>query len=152
MLDTRSAVMTPGLWERFWDRVDVGEPDVCWPWTAGKGETGYGHFQPIRNLTLRAHRLAYEYARGTFRRDLHVLHSCDNPSCCNPAHLWLGTRFDNQQDAVAKGRHRGQKRTHCPRGHAYTPENTYCYGGKRECRQCHNDRRRATRQAIQVTA
>ena len=73
-----------------------------------------------------------------------VLHSCDVPSCVNPAHLFLGTHKDNMQDAKRKGRLNNQNchKTHCPRGHAYFGENLYQYEGRggRQCKQCILDR------------
>lgn len=96
---------------RFWSRVDKSAgPDACWPWTAGKRPTGYGTAYiggAGRNATKKmdgAHRIAYRYATGVEPGENVVCHSCDNPSCCNPAHLWLGTQKQNMADAKAKGR------------------------------------------------
>lgn len=92
--------------EYFWARVDQsGGPDACWPWTGGRNEHGYGHvsFRPIK--TKLAHRVAWILTHGEIPAGLNVCHHCDNPPCCNPAHLFLGTHADNGWDKVRKGRH-----------------------------------------------
>ena len=86
--------------ERFWDRVDKKGPDECWEWFGQKNPKGYGYVKPY-GLT---HRFSYELHTGEKPGELFVCHSCDNPPCVNPAHLWLGTVTDNQRDAKAKGR------------------------------------------------
>lgn len=89
---------------RFWSRVDQRGPDECWEWLGYRNPDGYGH------LTLRiitesayAHQLAFELANG-YKSQLWVLHSCDNPPCCNPAHLREGTPKDNMRDSIERGR------------------------------------------------
>ena len=96
--------------ERFWAKVDrSGGPDACWIWTGGRKGRGYGEFYKDHRL-LGAHRVAWELAIGPIPNGLDCLHSCDNPPCCNPAHLFLGTQADNNADMVAKGRDaRGDK-------------------------------------------
>lgn len=108
--------VTPELLERFWSKVDRGDPEDCWPWIAGLAD-GYGWFGfgPPRG-NQRAHRLVWEFTNGAIPDGLYVCHECDNRSCCNPEHLWLGTHLDNIRDMCAKGRaYRGPR----PRGEAH---------------------------------
>lgn len=91
--------------ERFWAKVDRREPGECWEWQASCDDSGYGTFRHQGKMK-KAHRLAWVFCgRGPIPDGLVVMHSCDNPPCCNPAHLSVGTRSDNMRDAVAKGRH-----------------------------------------------
>ena len=93
---------------RFWSKVDVGRPGVCWPWRAATNEHGYGVFRlPEVHTLVKAHRVAWSLANGRVADAPCLLHSCDNPPCCNPAHLTPGTVADNNADMAAKGRSRG---------------------------------------------
>ena len=66
-----------------------------------------------------------------------ALHHCDNPSCFNTKHLFIGTYIDNVQDQISKNRHPRLNKTHCPKNHEYTKENTYINSnGSRSCREC----------------
>lgn len=88
---------------KFWSRVSRGLPDECWNWLGAKSRGGYGNVR-FQNKFYRAHRLAYELENGPFGDGLLVCHRCDNPLCCNPNHLFLGTPKDNVLDAVGKRR------------------------------------------------
>lgn len=96
--------------ERFWSKVDKTEATGCWPWLGAKDQHGYGNFKVGRQVT-KAHRVAFALHSGVWPDALMVCHSCDNPQCCNPDHLWTGTNQDNQIDCVTKGRK--PRPTHC---------------------------------------
>lgn len=88
--------------QRFWDYAAIG-PD-CWGWS-GHTSCGYGVITVPRGQ-MKAHRFSYELHNGPIPKGLHVLHRCDNPPCCNPKHLFLGTQAENTSDMDAKGRRR----------------------------------------------
>ncbi len=97
--------------DRLWKRVV--KTDTCWLWTGYK-QKGYGRMSKDYPYTgalgVLTHRVSWELANGPIPEGLCVLHKCDNPSCVNPDHLFLGTRIDNSNDKVSKGRHvRGEK-------------------------------------------
>lgn len=99
---------------RFWNKVDKRGWDECWNWTGSLNMKGYGSFAVNRGFPTKiAHRIAYLLFTGTLNKNLFVCHSCDNPSCCNPNHLWQGTAKENSNDMVKKHRSpRGEKQGH----------------------------------------
>lgn len=106
---------------RFWDRMDrSGGPDACWPWTSAiqsaspSSRGGYGYFYRYGRVVY-AHRHALALSLGrALEPGEQALHACDNPPCCNPAHLFAGTHRDNMQDMAAKGRHVGTRGKRLP--------------------------------------
>jgi|ERR1035438_1633851 hypothetical protein len=122
--------------ESFWKKVNIRGSDECWEWLAGTNKAGYGTFEGKRDgKTRKAHRIAYEFLIGPIPKGLHLLHSCDNPPCVNPAHLRPGSPKDNGRDCVERGRHPGINKTHCPKGHPYNEINMYFSNGRR-CKAC----------------
>lgn len=111
----------------------------CWEWTSVK-HAGYGMIM-FNGKYSRTNRIMWTLLFGTIPEKMCVLHKCDNPSCLNPTHLFLGTHQDNMTDKKIKGRVKygsnGYKdKTHCPNGHIYSEENTYIYNNMRYCRTC----------------
>ena len=117
--------------QRFMDKVSPEPNSGCWLWAAHTNHKGYGRFArgPRGAGMITAHRASYEIYTGPISTGAHVLHHCDNPSCVNPEHLWVGSNQDNVDDKMRKKRYR--YKTHCPQGHEYTPKNTYTWNGAR---------------------
>ena len=93
--------------ERFWRKVD--KSGVCWVWTGARQGNGYGQLTRDRAHHL-AHRFSWAMHHGAIPGGVDVCHKCDNPSCVRPDHLFLGSRLDNMQDAMKKGRIPGGER------------------------------------------
>jgi hypothetical protein len=87
----------------FWDKVKIGQPDECWEWQKFRQPRGYGIVRMDGKCQL-AHRVAWTLTKGEIPKDMLACHHCDNPSCCNPNHLFLGTHLDNATDKERKGR------------------------------------------------
>ena len=107
----------------FWAHVQ--KTDGCWTWTGAKHPFGHGLFT-WEGRGQYTHRISWQIHFGEIPEGMYVCHSCDNPPCVNPAHLWLGTCADNLRDMVAKGRHGrpNAKLKYCKNGHEFTPLNT----------------------------
>ena len=133
--------------ERFWSKVDIRGEDECWPWTGADDGHGRGQFY-MNGRKYRSPRIAWSVSNGVpFPDGLLACHSCDNPPCCNPRHIWPGTMSDNILDASKKGRMAHKRKivasevnaakTHCVHSHEFTLENTYITArGHRNCRKC----------------
>lgn len=100
------AAKAPSLADRFWSKVDRKGEDECWNWSAAvrRKDEGYGAFW-MNGRHRPSNQVAYELSAGPVPCGMVVCHSCDNPRCCNPAHLFIGTNLDNNDDKVAKHRH-----------------------------------------------
>lgn len=91
---------------RFWSKVDMAStPYGCWEWMAARSKSGYGKFR-LPTADMWAHRMAWELTYGPIPGDQIICHKCDNPACCRPDHLFIGTHQDNATDRENKGRGR----------------------------------------------
>ena len=90
------------LEQRFWSRVQIKGVEECWPWLGKKNRNDYG-FCNIEGLR-HSHRVAAYFHFGAYPKSKHIMHKCDNPICCNPNHLQIGTRELNLQDKIEKQR------------------------------------------------
>jgi hypothetical protein len=95
------------LEERVWGHINIGNPNECWEWVGGKNKDGYGRLN-ISGRIDRAHRVVYRLANGDIPPNKIILHSCNNPSCCNPNHLRAGTYKENTHDMMVSGRNRNK--------------------------------------------
>lgn len=106
MIDRDVALLARKVTE-FWSKVDasIADPTACWPWRGYVNKDGYGEFHFAGDMHG-AHELALAFATGATKPEgFDTCHSCDNPMCCNPAHLRFDTRQSNVNDAVARSRH-----------------------------------------------
>lgn len=140
--------------ERALSKFARGAADECWRWTGAVNHDGYGVIREggRGTVNLRAHRVVYEVLVGPIPEGLDLDHvwarGCSSRRCVNPAHLEPVTRAEN----VLRGNSlpaRNARKTHCPKGHRYTPGNTLRDSrGYRRCRQCRVDYRAASRVAV----
>lgn len=104
----RTRKMRPAM-ERFESHFTPEPNSGCWLWFGAANKKGYGNFF-FEDKFYRAHRWIYEQINGPVSATLDMCHKCDNPSCVNPDHLFPGTRSDNMQDSIRKGRVRRNER------------------------------------------
>ena len=144
--------MEQALVQKFWSNVE--KTPNCWIWRAGLKNDGYGNFQyggRLNKTQVQAHRVAYILTKGDIPEGLQLDHLCRNRACVNPAHLEPVTCQINllrgQTTTAANSR-----KSHCPQGHEYTPENTYLYERQpgrflRYCKACwYSPRKKLTEQ------
>lgn len=129
------------LKERFMSKVVMIPEHICWEWIGSKDSHGYGKIYNFGKLEG-AHRTSYRLFINGALNEMEVCHACDNPGCVNPKHLFLATHKQNMHDRDKKGRLKNGKgeyqlaKTHCPKGHKYSKENTYKYRNGRQCIKC----------------
>lgn len=130
---------TPEQRSRFWERIVPDSATSCWNWQGSLRGNGYGSFTFWKGNLGRywlVHRFAYESLCGPIPESLTLDHLCRNQRCVNPDHLEPVTIPENTRRARPYGKR--TPKTHCKRGHEFTPENTYPRnnGTERECRTC----------------
>jgi hypothetical protein len=139
-INSTALVMQLSLQQRFFKYVDM--TPVCWKWNGSLNNRGYGRLGIGKHKTLLAHRISYELFVGSIPEGMELHHKCGVPNCVNPSHLEISIHrthmvvlHDKNAAAI------NSRRTHCPSGHEYTPENTYRYKkGERMCRTCNRFR------------
>jgi len=137
--------------ERFWAKVNKNgpvpthRPDLgpCWVWMGSLSDKGYGRFDVYPGKKVRAHRWAFEEAKGPIPQGLVPDHLCRTPACVRPGHMEAVTNFENTIRGTGVTATNSAK-THCPRGHFYDLLNTGFWkrkegGQSRYCRQCEAD-------------
>ena len=147
--------MQPTLTEsdliRFWSKVN--KTATCWLWTSTMFSAGYGCFSTRRegrHMALGAHRVCYLLTVGKIPEHLVVDHICRVRRCVNPQHLRLITSGQNVLIGISPSAINARK-THCNRGHGFTPENTYHRPNRvRECIACRNEAQRIRRKRHKV--
>jgi hypothetical protein len=141
--------VSPGLPARFLSYVSK-LPDLpgCWLWTGSYTGNGYGGFW-TGERQVKAHRFSYEVHVGSIPTGMHLDHICRVRMCVNPDHLRVVTNRENALAGESFSAINARK-THCSRGHEFTPENTRVRRGWRECRQCDSGRSHSKIQVCEV--
>ena len=131
------------------EKVSPEPVSGCWLWTGSLDDKGYGRvWAGIRTSggnkrPSPASRVSYQLHVGEIPKGLVVRHKCDNPACVAPHHLEVGTKKENTQDMVLRGRAKQRPdlaaRTHCKNGHPFAGENLLMIDGVRRCAQCRRE-------------
>lgn len=122
--------------DRVWAKVDRRGLDECWPWLGHINGDGYGRINAdwTRDEETYGHRATYVLTVGPIPDGLQLDHLCRNRACCNPTHLEPVAPGENQRRGL---RNQNTAKTHCKRGHEFTPDNTMVtQAGHRRCREC----------------
>lgn len=125
--------------DRFWKKVDKAGPNECWNWRGGKPGKGYGRIT-VNGRGMPAHRLSVLLSGRPIPKGMFVDHCCRNTKCVNPRHLRVVTPRINSIENSIGPTAINASRTHCPKGHEYTEDNTrYCSRGHRTCKACQKE-------------
>jgi hypothetical protein len=144
---------SPPLWwgvpieERFTRRIERVPFSTCWYWNGATYSKGYGQLWRD-GQRISAHRLSFELFVGQIPPGLEINHLCETPCCVNPAHLEAVTHRENLAYSYREEQNTGKFKTHCKRGHEFSPENTLLVGPNRnfrQCRECNRQRARELR-------
>jgi len=115
----------------------------CWFWKSTLNKDGYGKFWYVGKGQVPAHRMAWFLETGYWPKPKEfICHTCDVPGCVNPKHLVIADVLFNNRDTVRKKRHHESRKTHCPKRHPYSVENTLTWKNTRKCRTCVQMRKR----------
>lgn len=128
----------------FWAKIERRGDDECWPWTAALNSYGYGQFRLGGASSGQAvsHRIAYELEVGPIPDGLVIDHLCRNRACCNPRHMEPVVPKVNTMRGIGRSALNAQK-TECPAGHSLSGDNLLVSSGRRLCRTCRAEKRRA---------
>lgn len=134
--------------DRFYSKVNISPFAECWEWLGFKNKNGYGKFHSWngKKQDQNAHRFSFKHFNGPLLDGMVIDHICRNPGCVNPRHLRQVTPKINAIENNSSAPYFNSKKTHCPRGHEYSQENTAIYGGARVCRVCKKNQTRASQQ------
>ena len=162
MDDYATTLQNESVKARFWSKVDRRGADECWPWLGTKSTSNGRGTLHVGGSNMNAARVSLCIHSGQYpKNDIFACHTCDNPNCVNPSHLWWGDCRANMRDAVAKGRLGKPDATHCTYGHEFalharnfvTPDGLavrFCKACRRVRDKRKRDRLRAERLALKA--
>lgn len=145
--------MTKSRIDRFMAKVSPEPNSGCWLWLASAQKGDYGHIWDGQAVVA-AHLWSYRYHKGEIPKGFQIDHICRVTLCVNPDHLEAVTPSVNIQRSavpILTGMINSGK-TYCPRGHAYTPENTYYYKNRkhRQCKTCNRESHREKKAKVEI--